>query len=633
MLLNFTNHPFDSWDINQKQVALDDYQSVVDYPFPEINPELDEFDLEQLVRKHLIKILDLKPDTVHIMGEMNFTFQMIYFLMQNNIPCVASTSVRMMEKKGSQIINTFKFERFRKYRFLDFLFQEDVTKLEGFKLSKDQNKAFEIFKSFVNPENSHRVMILKGYAGTGKTTLLKYFYKHLIEEQMKPLVATPTNKAKSIVLGKLGKTANVSTIHSLIYSYEEIKETQNDAWTGGDGQIYLNFVSKGIQQGLKRAFQLDPFEDVSEEFIRNVVFLFDEASMISSIEDDKIYSTKFGSGSLINDFFNVYGKNLKYIFVGDPCQLPPPNDEKISQALTKEYFQTEHDLTTVEVELTTVKRQSENSGILQIATTLRNKIVNNRIPNYPKFEYSLDFTDIELCSSINDVVQKYLTQIEKYGVDNCAIICYRNEQAKEINLLVKQSLQESSELKVGDILVNNQNNSLFKVDNSERLIVLSIYDRKRNSNFSFVKIKAKVLTTGETIECYILEDFLHSTSPQLTPEENKNLIINFDTRMKQNNIKRNTSQYKIAQQNDIYLNALKCKYGHAITIHKSQGSEWDYVFMPLTNKDFFLKERDKESVKQIAKMMYTAITRTRVKAFITDGYWVEGNNVRNPKNT
>jgi superfamily I DNA/RNA helicase len=103
--------------------------------------------------------------------------------------------------------------------------------------------------------------------------------------------------------------------------------------------------------------------------------------------------------------------------------------------------------------------------------------------------------------------------------------------------------------------------------------------------------------------------------------------------MKQNNIKRNTSQYKIAQQNDIYLNALKCKYGHAITIHKSQGSEWDYVFMPLTSKDFFLKERDKESVKQIAKMMYTAITRTRVKAFITDGYWVEGNNVRNPKNT
>ena len=124
MLLNFTNHPFDSWDETQKQIAINEYQSIIDYPFPEINPELDEIDLEQLVRKHLIKIINLKPDTVHIMGEMNFTFQMIYFLMQNNIPCVASTSVRMMEKKGNQIINTFKFERFRKYRFLDFLFQK-----------------------------------------------------------------------------------------------------------------------------------------------------------------------------------------------------------------------------------------------------------------------------------------------------------------------------------------------------------------------------------------------------------------------------------------------------------------------------------------------------------------------------
>jgi superfamily I DNA/RNA helicase len=162
--------------------------------------------------------------------------------------------------------------------------------------------------------------------------------------------------------------------------------------------------------------------------------------------------------------------------------------------------------------------------------------------------------------------------------------------------------------------------------------VLEIHDRKRNSNFSFLKIRVKVMTTGEIIECYIMEDYLQNSNPQLTPEETKSLMISFDNRMKQNNIIRNTMQYKMAQQSDIYLNALKCKYGHAITIHKSQGSEWDYVFMPLTSKDFYLKERDRESVMQLAKLMYTAVTRARNKVFIADGYWVEGHDIRHPKN-
>ena len=632
MLLNFTNHPFLSWSENQKNHAIEEFVEVIDFQFPEIDPELDEMELEKLVRKYLEEILAQKPSAVHIMGEMNFTFQMIYFLMQNKIPCYASTSYREMEKKGDRIINTFEFKRFRKYRFLDFLFKEDVTTIEGFELTADQKEAYELFQEFVKPESEQKVMILKGYAGTGKTTLLKFFYKYLIEQKMNPLVAAPTNKAKNIILGKLGTTAAVTTIHGLIYTYEKVKETKKDAWTGGEGQIYLNFVGKGLQNGIKRAFKLDPFEDVPEEFISNVVFLFDEASMISSVEDEKIYSTKFGSGSLVNDFFQVFGKELKYIFVGDPCQLPPPNDEKVSKALTKEFFESEHQLPTVEIELTLVKRQTEESGILHIATALRNNMVNKRLPNYPKFEYKLNYQDVVLCNSTGEIVDLYLEHIEKYGIDNCAIICYRNEQAKEMNMLIKNKIQETMELKVGDILINNQNSSLYRIDNSERLIVLEIHERRRNSNFSFLKIRVKVLTTGEIIECYIMEDYLQNSNPQLTPEETKSLMINFDNRMKDNKIIRNTMQYKIAQQSDIYLNALKCKYGHAITIHKSQGSEWDYVFMPLTGKDFYLKDRDRESVMQLAKLMYTAVTRARNKVFIADGYWVEGNEIRHPKN-
>ena len=105
MLLNFTNHPFLFWSENQKNHAIEEFVEVIDFQFPEIDPELDEMELEKLVRKYLEEILILKPTAVHIMGEMNFTFQMIYFLMQNKIPCYASTSYRVMEKKGDRIIN------------------------------------------------------------------------------------------------------------------------------------------------------------------------------------------------------------------------------------------------------------------------------------------------------------------------------------------------------------------------------------------------------------------------------------------------------------------------------------------------------------------------------------------------
>lgn len=633
MLLNFTNHPFETWDFTQKNAAIQEFDEVVDFQFPEIDPELDEMELEKIVRKYLEEILEQKPSAVLIMGEMNFTFQMIYFLMQNKIPCYASTSERNMEKKGDQITNTFVFKRFRKYRFLDFLFKDDVTTIDGFELSEDQGEAFEIFKNFLSKENNDRVFILKGYAGTGKTTLLKFFYNYALENNKNPIVATPTNKAKNIVKGKLGDSANVLTVHSLLYTFQDIKETKEDAWTGGDGQIYQNFVPKNAASSIKQIFELDPFEDIPEDFLNNIVFIFDEASMLSTLADEKIYVTKFGSGSLIGDFFKVYGTHLKYVFVGDTCQLPPPNEETISNALTKEYFENEFELSTIEKELTKVKRQGNDSGILDIATELRKKMVSKKLGNWPKFDYKLNYSDVALVQSADEIVKEYLQHIEKYGLENCSIICYTNEQAKNINLKIKQILHSDSNLKVGDILVNNQKNHLFNVDNSERLLVLEIYDdRKRNSNFSFLKLKVKILTTGEIIECYILEDFLFNNNPQLTPEEAKFMMIDFDKRMRENNIKRKTSQYNMAFQNDIYLNALKCKFGHAITIHKSQGSEWDYVFIPLTSKDFALKERSPELVLNIAKLMYTAITRARTKVFLTDGFWIKGYNIRYPKN-
>jgi hypothetical protein len=631
MILNFTNHPYETWNQIQQNEAIQKFESVLDFPFPEIDPNLDEIDLEKVVREVLLEILALKPNAVLIMGEMNFTFQMIYFLMQNNIPCYANTSKRQMEKRGNQVINKFEYVQFRKYRFLDFLFKEDVTQSETFELSEDQKHAFDIFKQFISGEKDEKVMILKGYAGTGKTTLLKFFYNHLLEKRLNPVVATPTNKAKNVVLGKLGKQATVSTLHGLIYTFDNVKATKQNAWTGGDGQLYTNFERRSLNDAVKSVFKLDPLEEVSEEFIKNITFMFDEASMISTFEDEKIYVTKFGSGSLINDFFKVYGTELKYLFIGDPCQLPPPNDEKFSSALSKQFFEETMQLKTFEIELTQVKRQNDDSGILEMATALRNKIVTKKVPNYPSLIYKYNFKDVELANNLDHLVNLYLKHIEKFGIDNCVMICYTNGVVNKINKTIKEKLNKGLNIEVGDVLSNYQNNRLYGLDNGERIIVKEIKERLNKATKTFLKIRAKVIDTGDEIECYILENFLMNSQPQLTPEENQFLMIDFDKRMSQNNIKRNSMQYKIALSNDIYMNALKCKYGYANTIHKSQGSEWDYVFMALSSQDFYVKERNYESSEYMAKLMYTGITRAKYKLFVTDGYWIEGNNIRNPK--
>ena len=630
MLLNFTNHSYEGWSQKQQNEAIRLWGDVIDLDFPHINPNFDELDLENLVNEYLVKIVNIKPSAVHIQGEMNFTFQLVYFLMQKNIPCYASTTNRVVEKRGNQIIKKFDFIHFRKYRFLDNL--KIVENLNtDIKLTEEQQDAFSKFKDFINPENPNKIFILKGYAGTGKTTLLKFFNEYALKNKFKPIISTPTNKAKNVIIQKLGKKATVSTIHSLIYTFDEVKETKKNAWTGGDGQIYQNYTLKSKKLSIKHIFDLNPLSELDENIFNQIIFMFDEASMISSFETEIIYVSKFGTGSLINDFFKVYGTDMKYIFVGDPCQLSPPNEENYSSALSKEYFEQTLNLPTIEVELTEVKRQDENSGILTIATKLRNKIANKTVENYPKYSYSLNFKDVEICQNMDDLLEVFIDHHSKFGVDNCMMLCYTNSRVNIINKAIKSRLGKSMNIEEGDILVNYSTNSLYKIDNGDRVIVKKIYETIKRAYLSFLKVRVKVIDTLEEIECFIIEDFLMNSAPSLTPTENQNLMIDFDIRMSQNNIKRKTKDWNFALQNDPIVNAVRFKYGYASTIHKSQGSEWDYVFLAFENKDFYTKERDYESSENIAKLMYTGITRSKNKVFINDGYWVEGYNQRTVK--
>jgi hypothetical protein len=625
MLLNVSNHPFETWGYDQQEEALKRWDNVVDMPFPLVDPNWDEIALQQFVKRNLEEIVKLKPHAVHIMGEMNFTFQMVYFLMQQRIPCYASTTERLMEMRGEQKISQFKFVHFRKYQFVDQI-SEVKNSSSVISLTEAQNTIFSAFKDFIKPSNPNKVFILRGYAGTGKTTLLKFFYDYIISsEEYKAVVATPTNKAARVIGEKIQGVQHkgvVTTIHGLIYSFDKVQATEEKAWIGGEGQIYSNFVLKSKLKSLNDLF--DHFADPEVERELIPIFMFDESSMISSHQQETYLVTKFGTGSILNDLFSCFGREEKFIFVGDPCQCPPPNGERDPSALSADYFRRVLQLPTEEYELNEVMRQGKDSGILDMATELRNKIMGLRVEKWPKLKMKASSTDIILSKSMNDMVDTFLEYQEKYGVDNCFCVSVSNPRVQAFNKAVKEKLSGDMNLKVGDVLINYVQNYLHSIENGERLVVQGFGNEVvHKAGLKYVKLTVRVLGTNEDKECYLLQDFLTSSAAQMTAIETKSLMIDFDKRMKEAQVPRNSLQYKMEQRSDPFLNALKAKYGYSGTIHKAQGSEWDYVFLNLSGSDFAMAKDNYERAESVAKVIYTGITRAKYKLFVSDGFWMK----------
>ena len=368
MLLNFTNHPFNTWSDEQKQAALEKYTIVEDLPFPHINPNADELDIKSEARKYVELIISRKPMAVHLMGEMNFTFQLINYLMEEGIECIASTTKRMVidQEDGTQK-STFNFVRFRSYNFLD----EGKIKTEEIVLSEEQDKAFHLLADFVKETSEDQVFILKGYAGTGKTTLLKYFISDCIKNKKSVCLMASTGRAAAVLKNKA--KYNATTVHSLVYKFDEIKATTEEAWQikeDSKGQLFLFFSASVISKDSKKD-----------------IYIIDEASMVSAHDSEEINSVKFGTDNLLRDLFDSVG-DAKVVFVGDPCQLPSVDISSISAALDKKFIEKNFHKKVVDFELVNIQRQAENSEILKIATPIRESIVNNQIPDFPTLKSS-----------------------------------------------------------------------------------------------------------------------------------------------------------------------------------------------------------------------------------------------------
>ena len=461
-------------------------------------------------------------------------------------------------------------------------------------LTNQQNKVFEQIKVFLNSDAS--VFILRGYAGTGKTTMVKVIADY-IEQTRQLAMMAPTGRAARVLAMKTGHTA--TTIHKAIYSkaHVEPKKVKNIA-----------------ESEFKFVFSINNSENGG-----NIVAIVDEASMVCSrkIEHELFM---FGTDNLMEDLLTFVRPNFggKVIFVGDPAQLPPVG-ESVSNALRAEYFK-EKGLKVIEAELTEVLRQKDDSVILKNAMMIRNLLKKDK-RNQLVFEEQKD--DVETVPS-EQFLDKYLNYRKESGKHDSVIICYSNKSANRYNRDIRKSLYGGDvPLQKNDILLITQNNYRLDRMNGEFVPVLSIGERIQQSAPVYAQIggkKERIVITlnfikvtvpngdGNPIPCMLLEDLLTSDTATISIDENRALYINFC--MRNPNLKQGTESFAEALLNDEYYNAIRAKYGYAVTGHKCQGGEWGKVFVDYTGRTGL----DDDSLR----WAYTATTRAQKTLYVTN---------------
>ncbi len=479
--------------------------------------------------------------------------------------------------------------------------KENFENCFNFLLSNFQTKALKRISHFLN--NSSKIFLLKGYAGTGKTTMLTGIVKYLHQNDISVHLMAPTGRAAKVITEKSG--FNAYTIHKSIYSMFDLKEYKiknNDAF-----------------ETFKYYFELRTNDDPT-----NTVYIIDEASMVSNQYSESDFF-RFGSGYLLNDLFDyislTYSNNRKVLFIGDPAQLPPVN-MNFSPALDKKYLQS--GFSNIEVEEFVMKdviRQKEDSGILNNATKIRKSIQSD---TYNQIEISESQKDIQLIKHEN-LISEYINACQNRIDKETIIIAHSNYSVKNYNIAIRQHFFSGKHsITKGDRIIVIQNNYVHEIEilngdfgivqyvdnlSEKRKITLKKEDNKIEVNLSFrnavIRFDNK---NGKTydVKCKIMENLLDSSKPNLSTEETRALYVDFRVRNK--NLKPNTPGFKEAIKSDPYFNCLQVKYGYAATCHKAQGGEWKNVFIDFkTNMSYFNQF--------YFRWAYTAITRAKQKLY------------------
>ncbi|MHC5354145.1 ATP-dependent DNA helicase [Myroides sp. LJL115] len=451
-----------------------------------------------------------------------------------------------------------------------------------FELTFKQDVFLQNIADFATNDVQDEIYVLKGYAGTGKTTLISSVVNHLRYVNRSSVLLAPTGRAAKVMSNYSQRQA--FTIHKHIYY-------PKPSSSGGSMQFSMK-VNR----------------------FRNTIFIVDEASMISdsSASDSSMYP----HGSLLDDLiYYVYsGQNCKLILIGDSAQLPPVNMVN-SPALDTQKLSLAFQMPVESIELDQVMRQEQNSGILFNATELRTLLDSYF---FDTFTFSTKgFKDIVALFDGYDIQDAIFDSYSNYGPEETAFIVRSNKRANAYNMQIRMRiLDKESEVSAGDLLMVVRNNYFWLKDssvtdfiaNGDIIEVLQIYNTKELYGLRFAEVKVRMIDypTMASFDTIICLDTLTSESPALTYAQNNALYQ--EVLLDYPECTSRYQQMKKVKENP-YFNALQVKFSYAITCHKSQGGQWDVVFI---EQPYLPDGIDVEYIR----WLYTAMTRAKSKLYL-----------------
>jgi len=446
--------------------------------------------------------------------------------------------------------------------------------------TRDQTTLMEKLSVFFSGEGSEKIFVIKGYAGTGKTSMVSAIAKTLSRLDKTTVLLAPTGRAAKVLSNYTGRKA--FTVHKIIYRMK----------VAPHGGAY---------------FQL------KENMFKDAVFIVDEASMIPGSETNSGFSS---SGNLLDDLmqFVQNGSNCKIIFIGDVAQLPPVG-LLVSPALDVKYLESHFFNQKIDtITLREVVRQGKDSGILANATTLRNNL-ENKIKQIAIQLYA-DVVKVE-GKELEDALNEAYT---KYGRDGTMFITRSNKRAYQFNQEVRNRLLgREEEISAGDYLMVVKNNYHWLPPESEagfiangdmiELLKIRNIDAAHGFRFGDASFRMMDYPDQPTIEAKVILDTIASESPSLTFEQSNELYRSVAQEYKHIPLKVERNK-KIKE--DPYYNALQIKFGYAVTCHKAQGGQWPAV---LVDQGYLTDEMINT---EYLRWLYTAFTRASEKLYLVN---------------
>ncbi len=451
--------------------------------------------------------------------------------------------------------------------------QDQLLQNFGFSPTEGQEILTGKLASFISDNSGDTIFLLKGYAGTGKTSMLNALVKTLTTFKFQTVLMAPTGRAAKVLANYTGK--NAYTIHKRIYRQQSSSD--------GMGRFVLD-----------------------KNLMKNCFFIVDEASMISNSSPE---GSVFGTGRLLDDLYEfVYtGSNCKLVLVGDTAQLPPVGMD-ISPALNAMELE-QYGLDVIEHELTDVVRQEQDSGILYNATSLREMISEDFVDSgYFPIETE-GFPDIIRIGGA-DLIEKISECYDRYGEQQTMVITRSNKRANKFNQGIRSTiLYKDAEITVGDLLMVVKNNYFWlgedeKVDfiaNGDIAEIKAIRNYEELYGFRFANVSLRFIDYDDLeVDCKIFLDTLGIESASMSSVENQRL---FQTVAEDYvDIRSKKKKWEKIRENP-YFNALQVKFAYAVTCHKAQGGQWDAVFV---DQGYLVEDMIN---KEYLRWLYTAFTR------------------------